>query len=85
MSYQVKIIARAEKDLDAVSGRDLDMIKKKILALSENPRPFGCKKLTADEGYRIRSGDFRVLYRINDHTKEVLIYRVKHRKEVYRG
>ena len=84
MSYQVKIIARAEKDLDAVTGRDFDAIKKKILVLSEAPRPFGCKKLTADEGYRIRSGDFRILYRIDDSAKEIVIYRVKHRREVYR-
>lgn len=84
MKYRLKIIAKAEKDLDVVTGHDFDGIKKKILALSENPRPFGCKKLTAEEGYRIRSGDFRILYRIDDHAKEVMIYRIKHRKEVYR-
>ena len=84
MSYQVKIIARAEKDLNAVTGRDFDAIKRKVLALSETPRPFGCKKLTGDEGYRIRSGDFRILYRIDDRAKEIVIYRVKHRREVYR-
>ena len=84
MSYKLKIIARAEKDLDALHGHDFDAVKRKILSLSENPRPFGCKKLTADEGYRIRSGDFRILYRIDDHAKDVIVYRVKHRKEVYR-
>ncbi|MCX5666119.1 MAG: type II toxin-antitoxin system RelE/ParE family toxin [Candidatus Omnitrophica bacterium] len=84
MKYCVKIIPKAEKDLDAVSGHEFDAIKKKILALSDNPRPFGCKKLTADEGYRLRSGDFRIVYRIDDQVKEVVIYRVKHRKEVYR-
>ena len=84
MKYRIKVIPKAEKDLDAVSGHDFDAIKKKILALSENPRPFGCKKLTADEGYRLRSGDFRIIYRIDDQSKEVIIYRVKHRKEAYR-
>ena len=84
MKYHLKIITRAEKDLDVLGGHDFDIIKKKILSLSENPRPFGCKKLTADEGYRIRSGDFRVLYRIDDRAREVIIYRIKHRKEVYR-
>ncbi|MDO8536059.1 MAG: type II toxin-antitoxin system RelE/ParE family toxin [Candidatus Omnitrophota bacterium] len=84
MKYCVKIIPKAEKDLDAVGGHDFDVIKKKILALSDSPRPFGCKKLTADEGYRLRSGNFRILYRIEDQTKEVVVYRVKHRKEVYR-
>lgn len=84
MKYCVKVIPKAEKDLDSISDHDFDAIKKKILTLSENPRPFGSKKLTADEGYRLRSGDFRVIYRINDAAKEVIIYRVKHRKEAYR-
>lgn len=84
MRYRIKIIAKAEKDLDAIEGRIFDALKKKILLLSVNPRPFGCKKLVSDEGYRIRSGDFRILYRIDDHSKEVIIYRVKHRKESYR-
>ena len=84
MSYRLKIIPRAEKDFDALGGHDFEAVKKKILSLSENPRPFGCKKLTADEGYRIRSGDFRILYRVDDNAKEVIIYRVKHRREAYR-
>ena len=42
------------------------------------------QKLAADEGYRIRAGDFRILYRIDDRAKEVIIYRVKHRREAYR-
>ena len=84
MRYRIKIMPRAGKDLDAISGHDFDAIKKKILTLSENPRPFGCKKLTADEGYRLRSGDFRIVYRIDDEAREIIIYRVKHRKEAYR-
>ena len=75
---------KAEKDLDAVTGHDFDAAKKRILLLSENPRPFGSKKLTDEGGYRIRSGDFRMLYRIDDIAKEVIIYKVKHRKEVYK-
>jgi mRNA interferase RelE/StbE len=84
VKYRVKVIAKAEKDLDAASSRDFDFIKRKIFLLSENPRPFGCRKLTADEGHRIRCGDFRVLYRIDDPAKEVMIYRIRHRREVYR-
>ncbi len=84
MKYYLKIIPKAGKDLDELGAHDFDSIKKKILLLGENPRPFGCQKLAADEGYRIRSGDFRILYRIDDHAKEVMIYRIKHRKEVYR-
>ena len=84
MRYHLKILAKAEKDLNTVKGQDFDFIKAKILPLASNPRPFGSKKLTMDEGYRIRCGDFRILYRIDDVSKEVTIYRVKHRREAYR-
>jgi len=59
-------------------------VKEKILPLSANPRPFGCQKLTNEDGYRIRAGNFRILYRIDDNAKEVLLYRIKHRREAYR-
>ena len=84
MNYHLKIILRAQKDLDDIRGKDFNLIKTKILTLSQNPRPFKCKKLTNEEGYRIRAGNFRILYRIDDLLKEVIIYRIKHRKNVYR-
>lgn len=83
MRYHLKIIPKAQKDLDDIKGKDFDFIKKKILSLSQNPRPFGCRKLTIEEGYRVRTGNFRILYRIDDSSKAVIIYRVKHRKEAY--
>ena len=79
--YRLKIIAQAQNDLDTFRVKVFEKIKKKILSLSSNPRPFGAIKLTQEEGYRIRVGDYRILYRINDGSKEVIIYRVKHRKE----
>ncbi len=84
MTYRIKIISKAEKDLDAISGNDFDALKKKILSLYAHPRPFGSQKLTNEDGYRIRAGDFRVLYRINDKAKEIIIYRIKHRRDAYR-
>ena len=84
MKYALKIILRAQKDLDGIKGRDFAFIRNKILVMSTAPRPFGCQKLTREEGYRIRAGDFRILYRIDDPAKEVIIYRIKHRKEAYR-
>ena len=84
MPYRLKIIPKAEKDLDSIIGRDFDALKKKILSLASNPRPFGCQKLTNEDGYRLRMGDFRILYRIDDASKEVIIDRVKHRREAYR-
>ena len=84
MKYALKIIHKAQKDLDSIKGKDFNFIKKKILSLSSNPRPFGCNKLIQEEGYRIRAGNFRVLYRIDDSKRYIIIYRVKHRKESYR-
>ena len=84
MTYHLKIIPKAEKDLDSISGRNFDALRKKVLSLPATPRPFGCQKLTNEDGYRIRMGDFRILYRIDDNAKEVIIYRIKHRREAYR-
>lgn len=82
--YKLKVIAQAQKDLDSFQGKIFEKIKKRIVLLSGNPRPFGAIKLTQEEGYRIRIGDYRILYRIDDRLKEIIIYRVKHRKEAYR-
>jgi mRNA interferase RelE/StbE len=84
MKYALKIIPKAQKDLDDIKGKDFDSIKKNILSLSSKPRSLGCKKLTHEEGYRIRVGSFRVLYRIDDPAREVIIYRIKHRREAYK-
>lgn len=82
--YQIKIIPAAQKDLDRLEDKFFRLIQEKILSLADQPRPSSCVKLTAEEGYRIRSGIFRILYRIDDQNKIVYIYRVKHRKEAYR-
>jgi len=73
----------AQRDLDAITGRLFDQITEAILALGEEPRPQGAIKLTGLKGYRIRVRDMRILYRIDDQAKEVIVYRVKHRR-VYR-
>jgi mRNA interferase RelE/StbE len=82
--YKLKIIPQAQKDLDTLPAKIFNRIKSAILNLSEDPRPYGAIKLTGQEGYRIREGDYRILYRIDDSSKEIYIYRLKHRKEVYR-
>jgi len=81
--YKILLLSQAQKDLDNFRGKTFQQIKDKISSLGKNPRPHGCLKLTAEEGYRLRSGNYRIIYRINDKEKTVYIYRVKHRKEVY--
>ena len=82
--HEISIIPSARKDLDDLDKKVFAQIKNKIISLASNPRPSGCLKLTAEEGYRIRSGNYRIPYRINDKNNIIYIYRVKHRKESYR-
>mgnify|MGYP001563687631 CR=1 FL=1 len=81
--YDVFLLPPAQKDLDGLEVRIFRQVIKKIRALTDEPRAHGCLKLTAEEGYRIRVGDYRVLYRIDDEDKRIFIYRIKHRKDAY--
>jgi mRNA interferase RelE/StbE len=60
------------------------MPKKKIYALQEDPRPPGCRKLADHAAWRVRIGDYRIVYEIEDATRTVLVLRIGHRKEIYR-
>lgn len=81
--YELFVLPPAQKDLDGLEAPVFERILKKIRALSKEARPPGCLKLTSEEGYRVRSGDYRILYRVDDAAKRIYIYRVKHRKDVY--
>ena len=82
--HKLLLIPSARKDLDRLPTQAFTKIKEKILSLRDNPRPSGCIKLTGEEGYRLRSADYRILYRIDDKQKAVYIYKIKHRREAYR-
>jgi len=83
-SYSVSVKRSAEKELRGVRGRELRRLIERIRALAEEPRPAGVEKLSTLERYRIRQGDWRVLYEIDDGARVVTIVKVGHRKEVYR-
>jgi mRNA interferase RelE/StbE len=84
MSYEIKIMPAAHRQLAALPKVVLTRVDSKILALSDNPRPQGVKKLHAEEGlYRIRIGDYRVVYAIDDPTSTVLVIKIGHRSDVY--
>jgi len=83
--YQVLLERAAEKDLKQLSAKLHDRILTAVQALSQNPRPAGCRKLTgADNDWRIRVGAYRVIYQIADAIRVVRVNRVRHRREVYR-
>lgn len=84
MTYQLVMKRSAEKELLALPAADQARVEKLILSLAENPRPIGCEKLSGRMEWRVRAGNFRVLYTIDDNTVIVVIVKVGNRREVYR-
>jgi mRNA interferase RelE/StbE len=84
--YRLAVKASAAKELDAVEPKRLrQRLVAAIADLADNPRPAGCEKLAgAEDGYRIRQGDYRAVYTIDDSARVVLVVKVGHRREVYR-
>ncbi len=86
MKYNIEVSKRAVKSLKAVEPRFRKQIAIKIEKLISNPRPADSKKIQGDTNlYRIRSGDYRILYRIYDKKVLVLIFDIGYRKDVYSG
>jgi mRNA interferase RelE/StbE len=83
--YQVIVAHSAEKDLKRLSPAVRARVAPAILALATNPRPAGSRKLAGSKSdWRIRVGDYRVVYEIADEIRIVRVNRVRHRREVYR-
>ncbi len=86
MSYRITIRKKALKDLVALPAKISIQISKAIDDLAENPRPNGCKKLKGEEEYmwRIRVGDYRILYTIEEIIKVIDVRRIGHRSNIYK-
>jgi len=82
--YRIEIKKSAVKEIERLSRHDMKAVLDMIASLAENPRPHGSKKLSGGEKYRIRCGDYRILYAIEDNILIVFIVKVGHRKDVYR-
>lgn len=83
-SYKVRVLASAEKELRGVPKPQLKRLAARLQGLSENPRPHGSEKLSGEDRHRIRQGDWRIVYSIDDAKKEVVVVKVGHRREIYR-
>ncbi len=83
-SYSILLTRSAAKELESVPTKDRQRIVTKIGALAGNPRPVGAEKLSGDDKYRIRQGDYRILYEIVDEQLIVTVVRIGNRREVYR-
>ena len=84
MSYKIEYATRVTKDIRRIPRSDVSRIMKAIKALSDNPRPVGCKKLVqTDRTYRIRIGNYRIIYDIYDDHLVIRVIRIGHRRDVY--
>jgi mRNA interferase RelE/StbE len=82
--YKIVMKQSAVKELNKIPAKDLKKIASKIESLSTNPRPMGCEKLSALERYRIRQGNYRILYSIEDDILTVYVVKIGRRKDIYR-
>jgi mRNA interferase RelE/StbE len=86
VAYTVTIERGALRDLKRLPDRIRARIDERILALAGNPRPPGVEKLSgSDCSYRVRIGNYRILYEIHDQILHLLVVAIGHRREVYRG
>ena len=84
-SYELLIKPSAAKELEAVGRKsDRSRIVDKIYTLKDDPRPPGCEKLTGQDRYRVRQGQFRILYVVDDAEQDVTVVKIGHRRDVYR-
>ena len=83
MHYRIEIAPAAERQIRKLEVTTRQRIFKKIEALGNNPRPIGVEKLISAELYRVRVGDYRIIYEIEDRVTRVLVLKVGDRKEIY--
>ena len=83
-SYRLLIKPSAAKELEAVPRKDRRRLATRMRELAEHPRPPGAEKLSGHDLYRVRQGNYRILYEIVDHDLTVIVIKIGHRREVYR-
>ena len=82
--YRLLIKPSAVKEIEAIPfKKDRQRILERIAKLADNPRPFGCEKLSGQDKYRVRQGRYRIVYAVEDEILLVYMVKVCHRKEVY--
>ncbi|MBI5190275.1 MAG: type II toxin-antitoxin system RelE/ParE family toxin [Nitrospirae bacterium] len=84
MSYTVRLKRSAEKDMERLPARVQDKVVSVLISLKEEPLPVGAMKLQGRDGYRIRVGDYRILYIVDEPQELVEVLSVAHRKDAYR-
>ena len=83
-NYKICIKPSAAKKLKKIPKKVLQKVVEKIKGLAFDPRPPGCEKLSSEEKFRIRQGDYRIVYTIEDETLTVIVVKIGHRRDVYK-
>ena len=83
-AYSILFRESVRKDVDAIPAKDLQRIMERIGLLADDPHPAGSEKLSGQDRYRIRQGNYRIIYSIQDYELTVWVVKVAHRREVYR-
>jgi len=83
-SYSLVIKKSAERELRTIPKPDLRRVTERMRGLAQDPRPTGSEKLSGHDRYRVRQGDYRIVYAVDDETRTVQVVKVGHRREVYR-
>ncbi|OGO01826.1 MAG: addiction module antitoxin [Chloroflexi bacterium RBG_13_52_12] len=83
--YRVELRRAVQKFLDRIQKQERTKIITALLELEQNPRPKGVEKVRNTELWRVREGDYRMIYHINDDEKIIIVVRIGHRRDVYRG
>jgi mRNA interferase RelE/StbE len=83
-SYELYFKKSAVRELKAIPGADRSRILKVVASLVSEPRPQTSEKLSGNDRFRVRQGDYRVVYSIDDRARIVIVFKIGHRKDVYR-
>lgn len=81
--YEITFKESAKKEIRSLPKKEIIRVVTKAENLSKHPRPKDCTKLAKDK-FRIRQGDYRIIYNVNDREKKVTVFKVRHRREAYR-
>ena len=84
-SYSLEIKRSAAKELAQLPPKDRGRVVARIRSLADDPRPVGAEKLSGQERYRARQGDYRILYEIEDQILRIMVVKIGHRRDVYRA
>jgi len=82
--YSLFLKESVQKDLEGIPKKELKKIFSRIKSLAAGPRPQGCEKLTGRDRYRLRPGQYRLVYAVQDQERTVTVVKVGHRRDIYR-